>query len=295
VARGEVYSEVVADAGKAAAVVDGEVRIKYCDRNGIGRTDWTNFCKHITLDRERYAWIQPQTHGGTMRKNKAAGIFAIVTVALFLQVGDSVAGDTSCRTSEYELMSLLIREHYGSDFSLILIDRDAESRCLFEPLGFLMKQWPKLKGETIDSLIANNSGAPHRFTERFSLPVEYRLMSDDEYFKVLRCNSNSSGTGTLEAGADVAAAGMEANAAKRGAVEPDWDNFDKVFPDVLGYLTFSKVAFDSECTQALVIFSNAYRCSGVRTSPQTREIAFFSRIDGAWELVGVSRRIQTME
>ena len=125
-------------------------------------------------------------------------------------------------------------------------------------------------------------------------------MSDDEYFKVLRCDANSSGAGTLEAGADVGAAGMEASAAERGAagraaVEPDWDNFDKVFPDVLGYLTFSRVAFDAGCTQALVIFSNAYRCSGVRTRPQTRTIAFFSRGDGAWELVGVSRGIQTME
>lgn len=230
-----------------------------------------------------------------MRKNWAAGTFAIVTIALLLQTGAGVAADASCRTSEYELMPLLIREHYGSDFSLILIDRDIESWCLREPLGFLMKQWPDLKGETIDSLIANNSGAPYRLVKSFSLPVEYRLISDDEYFKVLRCNSNSSGAGTLEAGADVAAAGMEASAAIHGAVEPDWDNFDKVFPDVLGYLTFSKVAFDSECAQALVIFSNAYRCSGVRTRPQTRLIAFFSRGDGAWELVGVSRGIQTME
>ena len=230
-----------------------------------------------------------------MRKNWAAGTFAIVTIALLLQTGGVVAADTSCSASEYELMSLLIREHYGSDFTLILIDRDIESWCLREPLGFLMKQWPDLKGETIDSLIANNSGAPHRFAESFDLPVEYRLMSDDEYFEVLRCKANSSGAGTLEAGADVAAAGMEANASIHAAVEPDWDNFDKVFPDALGYLTFSRVAFDSECAQALVIFSNAYRCSGVRTRPQTREIAFFSRIDGAWELVGVSRRIQTME
>jgi hypothetical protein len=120
-------------------------------------------------------------------------------------------------------------------------------------------------------------------------------MSDDEYLKVLRCNSNFSGGAMLSAGADVGATGMEANAAERAAVEPDWDNFDKVFPDALGYLTFSRVAFDAGCTQALVIFSNAYRCSGVRTRPQTREIAFFSRIGGAWQLVGVSRGIKAME
>jgi hypothetical protein len=55
------------------------------------------------------------------------------------------------------------------------------------------------------------------------------------------------------------------------------------------------VAFDSERTQALVIFSNAYRCSGVRTRPQTREIAFFAKRDGAWELVGISRGIQALD
>jgi hypothetical protein len=191
-------------------------------------------------------------------------------------------------------MSLLIRELYGSEFTLILIDRDTESWCVSEPLGCLTKTWPKLKGETIDSLIANNSGAPHRLAESFSLPVEYRLISDDKYLEVLRCNSNSSGGGTLAAGADAAATGMDAYAATRGAVEPDWDNFDKVFPDVQGYLTFSRVAFDSECTQALVIFSNAYRCSGVHTRPQTREIACFGKKDGAWELVGVSRKMKTM-
>jgi hypothetical protein len=230
-----------------------------------------------------------------MRKNEAAGIFAIITVALLLQIGAGAAAETSCRTNEYELMSLLIREHYGADFTLILIDRDTESRCLFEPLGFLKDQWPKLKAETIDSLIVNTSEAPQRLAERFDLPVEYRLMSDDEYFKVLRCSSSSSGGGTLEAGADVAAAGIEANAAIREDIEPDWDNFDRVFPDALGYLTFSRVAFDSQCTQALVIFSNAYRCSGVRTRPETRTIAFFSRVDGAWQFVGVSRGIQAME
>jgi len=112
---------------------------------------------------------------------------------------------------------------------------------------------------------------------------------------VLRCSSNSSGAGTLAAGADVAATGMETNAARHAAVEPDWDNFDKVFPDALGYLTFSRVAFDRGCTQALVIFSNAYRCSGVRTRPEKREIAFFSRVDGAWHLVGISRSIKAME
>ncbi len=228
-----------------------------------------------------------------MRKNKPAAIFAIITVALLLQTGGGTAGDTSCRTNEYEIMSLLIQEQYGSEFSLILIDRDTESSCPREPLGFLKETWPKLKGETIDSLIVNYSSAPRRLAESFSLPVEYRLISGDEYMKILRVNSP--GAGTLEAGADAGATGTEAYAAIPGAAEPDWDNFDKIFPDVQGYLTFSRVAFDSECTQALVIFSNAYRCSGVRTRPQMREIACFGKKDGAWVLVGISRGIQTMD
>ena len=228
-----------------------------------------------------------------MRKNKPAATFAIITVALLLQAGVVAAGDTPCRTNEYEIMSLLIQEQYGSEFSLILIGRDTESSCPGEPLSFLKETWPKLKGETVDSLIVGYSGAPRRLAEKFNLPVEYRLLSDDEYLKILRVNSSAGET--LEAGADVGATGTESHAAIPGAAEPDWDNFDKIFPDAQGYLTFSRIAFDSECTQALVIFSNAYRCSGVRTKPQMREIACFSRKDGAWVLVGISRGIQTMD
>ena len=228
-----------------------------------------------------------------MRNNRSAAIFAIITFVLLLQSSAAMAGGTPCRTDEYELMSLLIREQYGSEFSLILIGRDTESSCPGEPLGVLKKMWPKLKDETIDSLIVSYGGAPLRLAENFSLPVEYRLLSDDEYMKVLR--GNPAGGETLEAGMDAAAAGAEAYASIRGGAGPDWDNFDRVFPDAQGYLTFSRIAFDSECTQALVIFSNSYRCSGVRTKPQTREIACFSKKDGAWILVGISRGIQTMD
>ena len=230
-----------------------------------------------------------------MRKHKLAGMIAIITIALLFQSGGGRAGDTSFQTNDYELMSLLIREQYGSEFSLILISRDTESWCLTEHLGFLQKQWPRLKRETIDSLIVRNSGAPYRLAEDFSLPVAYRLMSDDEYLGVLRVNTDSSRRGTLEAGGGAGASGMESYAAIGGAGGPDWDNFDKVYPDAPGYLIFSRVAFDSERTQALVIFSNAYRCSGVRTRPQTREIAFFAKRDGAWGLVGISRGIQALD
>ncbi len=228
-----------------------------------------------------------------MRKIEPARVFAIVTVVLLLQSVDIVAGDTACRTNEYELMSLLIREQYSTEFSLILIDRDTESSCLSEPLGFLKEMWPGLKGETIDSLVVSYGGAPQALAKNFTLPVQYRLMSDDEYTRILHAGSAEGGT--LEASADAAAAAMETSAAIRRAAEPDWDNFDKTFPDAQGYMTFSRVAFDSACSQALVVFSNAYRCSGVRTKPQTREIACFSKKNGVWILVGVSRGVQAMD
>ncbi len=191
-------------------------------------------------------------------------------------------------------MSLLIREQYGSEFNMILINSDTESWCLREQLSFLQRQWPKLKQETIDSLIVNNSGETCELDKKFRIPVDYRLVSDHEYMQALYNNADPAGGKTLKAGNEPAVSGTDAYAAISEAAEPDWDNFDKVFPDAQGYLTFSKVGFDSECTQALVIYSNAYRCSGARVKPDTRRIACFRKRDGAWKLVGVSRGINTM-
>lgn len=230
-----------------------------------------------------------------MRKNGLVSIFAIFTAALLLQGGQATAGERSCTDDAYELMSLLIREQYGSEFSLILIGRDTESWCLRENLGFLQRKWPRLRGETIDSLIVRNSGAPGRLDEMFDLRVEYRLVPEERYLRALGLDPALEGGGTIAAGADAAATGMEAYAAVQGALEPDWDNFDRVYPDAQGYLIFSRVAFDSGRTQALVIFSNAYRCSGTRARPVTRRIAFFERRDGAWDLVGSSRGIKAMD
>jgi len=229
-----------------------------------------------------------------MRKFRQLGFWAIIGIVLLVQVADSRAEGASCKSDEYDVMSLLIREQYDAEFSLILINRDTESWCLREQLDFLQRQWPKLKQETIDSLIVNNSGATYALAERFSIPVEYRLVSDHEYLQALQDNTDHSESGTLKAGGEPAASGTEAYAAISDATEPDWDNFDRVFPDAQGYLTFSRVGFDSGCTQALVIFSNAYRCSGALVRPRTRKIACFRKRNGAWELIGVSRNIDAM-
>ncbi len=229
-----------------------------------------------------------------MRKYRQLGLWATFIIILLLQVADSRTEGASCKSDEYEVMSLLIREQYDEEFSLILINCDTESWCLREQLGFLQRQWPKLKQETIDSLIINNSGATHPLAEKFRLPVEYRLVSDREYRKALQNNTDDPEGRTLMAGSAPAASGTDAFAAISDAIEPDWDNFDKTYPDAQGYLTLSRVGFDSECTQALVIYSNAYRCSGALIRPRTRKIACFRKRSGAWELIGVSRGIDAM-
>ena len=45
---------------------------------------------------------------------------------------------------------------------------------------------------------------------------------------------------------------------------------------------------------ALIIFSNAYRCSGTRISPMKRKIAYFNKADGTWKLVGISKGFATL-
>jgi hypothetical protein len=229
-----------------------------------------------------------------MRNHKLLTIIALFTMSLSLYAVEGLAGDASCRADEYKIMSLLVREQYGSEFSMILIGRDTEPWCLREQLTPLQRQWPELKGETIDALIVNNSGETRQLEEKFRLPVEYRLISEEEYHSALRGGRDSDDE-TLTASTDMSSAGAQAYDSITDAMEPNWDNFDSVYPDAQGYLVFSRVAFDSECSQALVIYSNAYRCSGDRARPGTRKIAYFARKDGAWELVGISKAIKATD
>lgn len=223
-----------------------------------------------------------------MRYYKNPMSLLAICIVLLLPCADSRAEDGSCEPGEYELMSLLIHAEYDTVFSLILINPETEEWCLGGNLGILKETWPELESGTIDSLIVNNRGTVCRLEERFSIPVEYRIVSEQEYSNVLHAG------GVLEAGAASDAVGMQAYGSADDDVEPDWDNFDRVFPDAQGYLTFSRVGFDAERTQALLIFSNSYRCSGVRVRPGTRKIAFFMKEHGAWELVGISREIKSM-
>ncbi len=223
-----------------------------------------------------------------MRKYGKSPLPGIISIVLLLAFAEGNAGDASLEPTEYELMSLLVNDEYEKEFSLILISRETESWCLGGQLGILRETWPELKNETIDAMIVNNRVGTCRVEERFSLLVECRLLSEREYAGVLQPGR------TIEAGSASAGSGMAQYAGALADAAPDWDNFDRVFPDAQGYLTFSRAGFDAERTQALVIFSNAYRCSGTSIMPDKRKIAYFRNRGSGWELVGISSGIDVM-
>lgn len=223
-----------------------------------------------------------------MRNYRQRVTMAIISVFLILGFANSRADNNPCESIEYKLMSMLIDDEYESEFSLILINHDTEPWCITGRLDVLRKEWPRLRNETIDSLIVTNRGSADRLDKHFCLPVEYRLVSEEEYSKVL-----GEGRRVISASAS-AGTGMEQYTSVGTSGRPDWNNFDRVFPDAQGYLTFSRIGFDSDHTQALVIFSNSYRCSGDRVRPAKRKIAFFMKREGTWRLVGISRGIDSM-
>jgi len=195
-------------------------------------------------------------------KISVVGFFAgLVIFAAMAMPAEPAAGATGqVGADEYEILSKLVAAEYGSDYELILLNERTEKWCINSPLGVLFEKWPGLKQETIDSLIVGNSGEGAIFERKFDLTAAYALVSEQEFVAALQDTAN-----------------------------PNWDNFDSTYTDAQGLLTFSKIGFDAARSQALVIFSNAYRCSGTTISPADRKIAFFDKAGGSWKLVGVAR------
>jgi hypothetical protein len=195
-------------------------------------------------------------------KISVAGFFAglVIFAALTVPAGPAAGAPVPAGAEEYEILSKLVAAEYGSDYELILLNERTEQWCINSPLGVLFKQWPGLKQETIDSLIVGNSGEAAVFERKFDILAAYALISEQEFIAALRDTAN-----------------------------PNWDNFDSTFTDAQGLLTFSKIGFEAARSQALVIFSNAYRCSGTSISPADRKIAFFNKTGGSWKLVGIAR------
>jgi hypothetical protein len=201
-----------------------------------------------------------------MRVSMVIGIWGIVGILAFtVPVASEEAVERNCKSEEYDIMSVLISSEYGTDYELILINPVTETWSIQTQLNVLTEKWPNLKRETVDSLIVRNSGVSAILEKKFDIASRYHLVSRPEFLQALQ-----------------------------DTTDPDWDSFDTTFPDAQGYLTFSRVGFDAECIQALLIFSNAYRCSGTRISPMKRKIAYFNKVDGSWKLVGISRGFATL-
>ena len=231
----------------------------------------------------------------TMDMFKPTAIAILIGTSLLLSSSAGRVSEAgSCEQSSYDVMSMLIQEEYGTDFEVILINSETESWCLDTHLDFLQQQWPELRRETIDSLITRNSGISLKLEANIKLSADYILISEIEYLEALQDSSGHSKDKMFVYSGDSSLSTEEYYEAYYDSIMPNWDNFDKVYPDAQGYLTFSRVGFDSECTQALLIYSNAYRCSGDRVHPKTRKIAYFKNRNGTWELVGVSRRVSAM-
>ena len=224
----------------------------------------------------------------------AAIAITIGNILLLFSSAGRVSEAGSSKRSSYDVMSVLIQEEYGIDFKIILINSETESWCLGTHLDFVQEQWPELRRETIDSLITRNSGISVKLEAKFKISVDYMLISEIEYLEALQDSSDHSKDKIFMSNGDTSLSVEEYDEAYYDSLMPDWDNFDKMHPDAQGYLTFSRVGYDSEYTQALLIYSNAYRCSGDRVRPKTRKIAYFKKRNGSWELVGISRRVSAM-
>ncbi len=188
-------------------------------------------------------------------------VMALASVAVS---GGYPSAKAKLETAEYEVMSALINEYAGSDFELLLINDHTESWCIMARLQDMRSEWVELESETIDSLIVRNSSSVE-LEKKLALDSKYKLISRDEYVKILR-----------------------------GGSGPNWNNFDTLFPDSPGFMTVSRVGFNSERNQALIYFYNAYRCSGDDIFPPTRNIAMFVKRDGAWELKGIKRGFKSV-
>lgn len=188
-------------------------------------------------------------------------IFIILIIVLTprLFYGENLSKIRRSEIQEYEVISALISSYLGNDFGLIIINERTEAWCIGAQLQRLREECKKIKHETIDSLIIRNSLSV-KLQKKLSLNTNYILISRDKYIEILQ-----------------------------DSIIPDWDNFDRIFPDSPGFLTVSRVGFDTDYSQALIYFCNAYRCSDNRIIPKSRNIAFFIKKDDKWVLEGIKK------
>lgn len=191
-------------------------------------------------------------------------IIMIIVSVPGLLCGETALQDSRDEIQEYEALSVLITAYYGIDYEVILVNEDTEPWCISAQLVRLKRKWKNLKYETIDSLIVRNSHSM-KLKNKLLLDTDYVLLSCDKFVEVLQ-----------------------------DSINPNWDKFDKKYPDTPGYITVSRVGFDSKYTQALIYYCNAYRCGGTGIFPKWRNIAYLIKEDDTWVLKGTDKGYSTI-
>jgi hypothetical protein len=139
---------------------------------------------------------------------------------------------------EYAVYSALINENTGDENinrPLVIKDKptawvgslEEEKSTFYEDL---QKSSPNLSSETLDDLQAKNDET-HTFTRRFDIKRKYILVSEKEIDDIF----------------------------KKGGGR--WEEFYRRYPETRGFVTFSRVGFNNDKTQALVY--QAHSCGGL--------------------------------
>jgi hypothetical protein len=128
---------------------------------------------------------------------------------------------------EYNVYSVLINTRYLDERIKLIVIEENTTKSTAEVSDELIKQnMPELQQETVDDFKTANEQS-YLLQREFNLPVNYVLISQEEL------------NGIFGGG--------------RG-----WDNFYNKYSDSQGIMTFSRVGFNAERSQALVCVGNQY-------------------------------------
>lgn len=159
-------------------------------------------------------------------------IYAILFAAC--QQGSSLSNNDSTAqvqsplsqdTEEYAIYAKLIANEFSGEYVkqvLIMDHTDGVSQGLLE---LNLSEWGiTIDKETIDSFLARNQES-YQLEPNLDLALEYQLITQEEVEE-----------------------------SKPEYESGGWEEFNKKYPDSSGFITFSKVGFNSDLSQALVFF-----------------------------------------
>lgn len=170
----------------------------------------------------------------------------------------TVQGDPE--REEYAVYAAVISELYvGPATKIIVISPPTMTND--QPFRFLFKQFSSLSPTTIRDFDAKNN-APHALKPLFQLTVPAVLLSEEARHDVFQHRAES------PAGADKA----------------DWQRFYERYPTAPGILSFSRVGFNPQGTQALVLVGRSWgaACVGPRNPCWVSQYVLLTKQQGTW-------------